>query len=407
MLAERSSDGGGPSIAALAGVKVIDVATMAAAPWAAAYLGEFGADVIKVEYPGTGDHQRKWGTAKEGEALFWKSMARNKRSVTLDLHKEKGVELFKELVRTADVLVENFRPGTLERWGLGYDILSAINPRLVMLRVTGFGQTGPYRGRVGFGTLAESLSGFAHLTGLADGPPTLPNLPLADGVAGITGAFATMVALYHRDCHGGRGQVIDLSLYEPLVRLLEPALMDFDQLGVARGRVGNRSDHVAPRNTYRCSDGWVAMSGSAPSIVERLFQIIGHPELSTDRRFATNEARLENVEALDRIIGEWMAGRTREEAVGLMQQAGVALQAVLEVPEVFDDPQVKARQTLVEVEDRDFGTMRLVNVVPRLSETPGRIRSTGPHLGEHNAEVYGAMGIGAEDLGRLASEGVI
>jgi crotonobetainyl-CoA:carnitine CoA-transferase CaiB-like acyl-CoA transferase len=392
----------------LAGVRVLDIATMAAAPWAATYLAEFGADVIKVEMPGTGDHQRRWGTPKNGVGIFWKSMGRNKRSVTLNLGKPEGAEIFKRLVAEVDVVIENFRPGTLERWGIGYETLKAINPRLVLLRVTGFGQEGPYSSRPGFGTLAESLTGFAHLTGHPSGPPTLPNGPLADGLAGITGAFAVMVALYYRDARDGVGQVIDLSLCEPLLRLLEPALLDYDQLGIARGRVGNRSDHVAPRNSYQCGDGrWVSISGSAQSIFERLMVAIGRPELRTDPRFAVNSARVAHVDELDEIIGAWIRRYPRDEVLSRLEAAEVAVAPIYDIPDIFADPHFQARQSMISVEDADLGRIQLVNVVPRLSETPGRVSTTGPALGEHNADVYAMLGISAQQLEQLHQQGII
>ncbi|HZC04694.1 MAG TPA: CoA transferase [Ktedonobacterales bacterium] len=394
--------------AALEGVRVLDIATMAAAPWAAAYLAEFGADVIKVEAPVVGDHQRRWGTPKNGEGLSWKSMGRNKRSVTLSLSKARGAEIFKRLVADVDVVIENFRPGTLERWGIGYETLREINPRLVLLRVTGFGQTGPYRERPGFGTLAESLTGFASLNGHPDGPPTLPNMPLADGVAGVTGAFAVMLALYWRDAQGGSGQMIDLSLCEPLLRLIEPSLLDYDQFGIVRGRIGNRSDHVAPRNSYLCGDGkWLSISASAQSIFERLMDAIGRPELRTDPRFSVNSARVENVDELDGIIGAWILAYPREEALRLLEAAQVAAAPVQDIGEVFEDPQFLARQSIVELCDPTLGAIRMVNVAPRLSETPGEVRTTGPALGAHNAEIYGQLGISVDEQGALRMDGVI
>lgn len=404
--AEGASNG--PSPMALAGLRVLDIATMAAAPWAATYLAELGADVIKVEAPGVGDHQRRWGTPKHGSGLFWKSIGRNKRSVTLSLSKPSGAALFKRLAAEADVVIENFRPGTLERWGIGYETLKALNPRLIMLRVTGFGQTGPYASRPGFGTLAESLTGFAALTGQPDGPPTLPNMPLADGVAGITGAFAVMVALYWRDARGGQGQMIDLSLCEPLLRLIEPSLLDYDQFGVVRGRIGNRSDHVAPRNSYQCGDGkWLSISASAQSIFERLMDAIGRPELREDPRFAVNMARVAHVEELDAIIGGWMCERTRADALAELDRAQVAAAPIYEVPEIFADPHFQARQSLTPVEDPDLGSITLVNVAARFSETPGQITRTGPALGEHNAEVYGALGLDDDELETLRRDGAI
>ena len=392
----------------LDGVRVIDAATLMAAPWAASYLGEFGADVIKIEQPGIGDHQRRWGSKRDGIPLMWKSLSRNKRSLTLDLRKPRGADVFRSLIATADVLIENFRPGTLERWGLGPEVLLALNPRLVILRVTGYGQTGPYSAQPGFGTVAEGFSGFAHVVGQADGPPTLANLPLGDGIAGITGAYAIMVALYGRANNGGRGQVIDLSLYEPLFRLLEPALIDYDQLGIASGRIGNRSTHVAPRNTYRCGDGqWVSLSGSTPTIWERLCAALGRPELAADPRFASNEVRIENVEALDNEIGAWMGAHPRDEVIRVMNQAQVAVGPIFDIPTIFNDPHFAAREDLVEVADPDFGSMRLANVVPRFSDTPGRVRTTGPALGAHTDEVLGELGLSSGDIASLRDEQVI
>ena len=389
----------------LAGKRVIDVATLMAGPWIAQKLGDFGADVIKVEQPGTGDHQRRWGSKKMGEPIYWKSIARNKRSVTLDLRKPAGAAVMKRLIAGADVLIENFRPGTLERWGLGPEVLHEINPGLIIARVTGFGQTGPYRARPGFGTVAEGMSGFSHVTGAADGPPTLPSMPLADGVAGLTGAFAVMLALYHRDAGGGGGQVIDISLCESLLPLMEPSLLEWDQLGISLGRTGNTLSHVAPRTAYRCSDGeWVALSASAQSIFERLALAIDRSDLIDDPRFATNDARVLHIEALDAIVGEWMASRPRTEVLHLMDQSEVAVGPIYDLPSVYADPHFQARESFTPVVDERLGTMRLVNVTPRLSKTPGRILRTGPGLGEHNAEVFAELGLSAEEVESVLQE---
>ena len=389
----------------LAGKRVIDIATLMAGPWIAQKLGDFGADVIKVEQPGGGDHQRRWGSKKHGDPIYWKSIARNKRSVTLDLRRPAGASVFKRLIADADVLVENFRPGTLERWGLGPDLLHALNPGLIIARVTGFGQTGPYRDRPGFGTVAEGMSGFSHLTGQADGPPTLPSMPLADGVAGLTGAFAVMLGLYHRDANGGSGQVIDISLCESLFPLMEPSFLEWDQLGVNLGRTGNTLSHVAPRTAYRCSDGdWVALSASAQSIFERLANAIDRPELLADARFVSNAERVLHIEELDAIIGEWMARHPRPEVLRRMDEAEVAVGPIYDLPSVYGDPHFVERGSFIPVEDEHLGTMHLVNVTPRFSETPGEIRSTGPRLGQHNAEIFAELELTPEETDAVLKE---
>ena len=288
----------------LAGLKVIDCATVFAGPLSAMVFADFGADVVKIEHP-DGDALRKMGHAKDGHGLWCKVTGRNKRCITLDLHDDDGKAAFLALVKDADVLIENFRTGTLERWGLGWDVLSALNPRLVMLRVTGFGQTGPYRHRAGFGTIAEAFSGFAHITGEANGPPTLPPFGLADGVAAYHGAFAIMFAIYERDVQGsGKGQVIDLSLYEPLFALLGGQPSTYDQLGFIQGRTGNRSANNAPRNAYVTKDGrWVALSAAAPSITRRVLELTGGPGTADDPRFRTNADRVQHIDEVDGIVG--------------------------------------------------------------------------------------------------------
>lgn len=392
----------------LDGVRVLDIATLMAAPWAATYLGEFGADVIKVEQPGIGDHQRRWGSKKDGQPLMWKSVSRNKRSITLDLRKPEGADIFKRLVETADVVIENFRPGTLEKWGLSPDELLSINPQLIILRVTGWGQTGPYRSRPGFGTLAEAFSGFSHMTGEPEGPPTLPNLPLADGLGGVSGAFAVMVALFGRERGSGRGQVIDLSLFEPLVRLLEPFTLDYDQLGLAGARTGNRSAHVAPRNAYRCADGrWVALSASTQSMFDRLTEAMGRPGLAEDPRFRSNDDRVRHADEVDAEVSAWFAEHDRDEVLRLMEEAQVAVGVVNEIPDLFQNPHYAARETFVTVDDDDLGTIRMVAPVPRMSLTPGSIRRTGPALGQHTEEILAEFGIDVDRIERLRAEGVV
>jgi formyl-CoA transferase len=388
-------------------VRVLDLATMMAAPAAAAYLAEFGADVIKVEKPREGDPQRRWGTRKAGESIFWKSISRNKRSLTLDLRTPRGAEILGLLVRGADVVIANFRPGTLDSWGIGYEWMAAVNPGVILLEISGFGQRGPLARRPGFGTLAEARSGFAHLTGQPEGPPTLPNMGLADGVAGIMGAFAVMLALRARERGDGLGQRIDLSLCDSVLRLIEPSLLDWSQLGIAGQRTGSRSVHVAPRNVYRCRDGnWVALSASTPSIARRVFAAIGRPELADDPRFADNAARLENVDELDDVIGEWIGRHVAPEVIEIMERAEAAVGPVQDIPQIHQDPSFRERPSFVEVEDPNFGAMRLVDVVPKLSRTPGMVRATGPALGQHTKEILGELGLLAEYEG-LEEEGVV
>ena len=380
---------------------------MMAAPAAAAYLAEFGADVIKVEKPREGDPQRRWGTTKAGESVYWKSISRNKRSLTLDLRTRRGAEILRLLVGRTDVVIANFRPGTLESWGIGYEWMAAANPSVILLEISGFGQTGPLARRPGFGTLAEARSGFAHLTGQPEGPPTLPNMGLADGVAGIMGAFAVMLALRARERGDGVGQRIDLSLCDSILRLIEPSLLDWSQLGIAGQRTGSRSVHVAPRNVYRCRDGnWVALSASTPSIARRVFAAIGRPELADDPRFADNASRLENVAELDTVIGEWIGRHDAPEVIEIMERAEAAVGPVQDIPQIHQDPSFRERPSFVEVEDPNFGPMRLVDVVPKLSRTPGRVLTTGPALGQHTREILAELGLLAEYEG-LEEEGVV
>jgi crotonobetainyl-CoA:carnitine CoA-transferase CaiB-like acyl-CoA transferase len=392
----------------LEGLRVLDVATVIGGPGAATRLGDFGADVIKVEHPVTGDTTRAFGWRVAGVALWWKHLSRNKRPVTLKLSDPRGRDLLLRLVETADVLIESFRPGTLERWGLGPEELLGRNPRLVVLRISGFGQTGPYARRPGFGTLAESLSGFVHLNGEADGRPLLPPIALADEVAALLGAFAVMVALHHRE-RSGAGQVIDQSLFEGLFGLTGPLALAFDRLGLVTGRHGGRLPYVAPRNSYRTGDQrWVALSGTSQSVADRIFAAIERPELAGDPRFATNEARLDHVEELDAILAEWIGAHTLQEVMAAFEAHEAAASPIYDVQQIFADMQFRARGTMVRVEDEDLGDVILPDVQPRLSETPGRHRHAGLALGAANREVLvGELGLSEEELERLRDEGVV
>jgi crotonobetainyl-CoA:carnitine CoA-transferase CaiB-like acyl-CoA transferase len=412
-------ESGGP----LAGLRVIDMATMMAAPWAATFLADYGADVVKIEHPRHGDHARQFGLSKEGEPVFWKSLGRNKRSLALDLKSEAGREVLLRLVRRSDVLIENFRPGVLERLGLGYEELERENPRLVLLSVTGYGQDGPYAGRPGFGTLIEAMSGFAYSNGHPDGPPTLPAIPLADGVAGAFGALSVMMALYERDGRGSwegaggnerpgggsdRGQHIDMSLFEPLARLMEGHVLEYSALGLVRQRLGNASLTSAPRNAYRAADGgWVALSASAQPVFERLMQAVGRPELIADPRFATNHDRITNRDELDALLQEWIGQRDRDQAIELLSASGAAVGPVYDVAELLEDPQVQARGSFERHADPVLGDVTVPGVVARFSRTPGSVRHLGQAKGAATDEVLRELGYQDEEIARMRSEEVV
>ncbi|WDZ83292.1 CaiB/BaiF CoA transferase family protein [Micromonospora cathayae] len=394
---------------ALEGVRVLDVSTILAGPLTCQILGDFGADVIKIEHPRHGDGMRGHGLSKNGVGLWWKMIGRNKRTVGLYLGDPEGQEIFRELVRTADVVVENFRPGTLERWGLGWADLRALNPGLVLLRVTGFGQTGPYAARPGFGTLAESMSGFAHLTGMPDGPPMLPAFGLADSIAGITGATAVLTALYARATGDGTGQEIDLDILEPIMTAVGPSVIYVDQLGVVQQRTGNRSLNNAPRNTYQTSDGhWVAISTSANSIAERVLTLVGHPEVIAEEWFATGAGRARHADLLDGYVAGWIGERTRDDVIESFTAAGAAVAPVYAPDELLADPQVQALDMITQVPDPDLGHIRMQNVLFRMSATPGEIRFTGRDVGADTDEVLGGeLGISADRLAALRDRGVL
>lgn len=393
----------------LKGLRVIDAATVIAGPTIGMLMGDFGADVIKVEHP-RGDVLRETGQKKDGVGLWFKMANRNKRCVTLNFSHEKGQALFKELVKTADVLIENFRTGTMEKWGLGWEDLKKINPGLVMVRVTGFGQTGPYKNRPGFGTIAEAFSGFASITGVPDGPPTLPNFGLADGVAAAYGTFAAMFALYHRDAQGsGEGQYIDLSIYEPLFQVMGPQPMEYDQLGVVQQRWGNRSKNNAPRNTYQSKDGhWVAISTNSPAIVTRVLTLCGGPEVAADPRFQTPQDRVKHIDEIDGIVAGWIKQHDLKTVLDEFEKAEAAIGPAYTIDQIYQDPQYQARNDIIEIEDEDLGKLRMTNAFPFMSETPAQVRHPGQRKGQSNEEILcGELGVSKEELAKLKEEGAI
>ncbi|MDR7172431.1 formyl-CoA transferase [Nocardia kruczakiae] len=390
----------------LSGIRVIDAATLFAGPLAATLLADFGAEVIKIEHP-DGDPVRGHGAQRDGVGLWWKMLGRGKKSVTLYLGSAEGQELFRRMASDADVVIENFRPGTLERWGLGYSALREHNPGLVLARVTGFGQVGPYARRPGFGTLAEAMSGFAAMTGEPDGPPTLPPFGLADGIAALAASFAIMSALRARD-RDGRGQQIDLAIIEPILTLLGPHILAYDQLGEIAPRTGNRSTNNAPRNTYRTADGgWVAVSTSAQSIAERVMRLVERPDYIEQPWFATGTGRAAHADELDAAVGEWISHRDTDEVVRAFEKAEAAVAPIYTAADILADPQFRALESIITLDDPELGALRMQNVLFRLSDTPGRIRWTGPPLGAHTEEVLGSYGVGEAHLTRLRTAGVI
>lgn len=396
--------------AALSGIRVIDAATVYAGPLIAQQLADFGADVIKVEHPRRGDPMRTHGAIKSGEGLWWSIVARNKRTLGLYLGDPEAAAAFKELLRSADVLIENFRPGTLERWGLGWDVLHALNRRLVLVRVTGFGQTGPYRDRPGFGTLAEAMSGFAAMTGEPDGPPTLPPFGLADGVAGLAGAYATMLALYARDRDGGtgEGQVVDLSILEPLIAVLGPQATEYDALGIVAQRHGNRSTNNAPRNAYRTKDDkWVAVSASTTSIAERVVRLVGRADLAEHEWFHSGSGRASHADDIDEAVGGWIEQRTRDEVIEAFERADAAIAPVYDIADLVADEHVVERDIFARVEHPTLGSVLQPNLLFQLSATPGAIRHAGRGRGADTDAILDEAGIEPDRVAALRERGAV
>lgn len=373
---------------ALQDVNVVDISNFLAAPMCSMFLADFGADVVKLERPGNGDEIRRWGEVKDGVGLYYKAVNRGKKSVTADLRTPFGVEVVKRLVARADILVENYRTGTLEKWGLGPDVLMAINPGLIVVRITGFGQTGPNSKRPGFGTIAEAYAGYAYISGYPDRPPLLPGFGLADSTTGLMAAYLASVAL-HEKRRSGKGQVIDLALYEALLTLLGPQVVNFDQLGLVQERAASRLPFTAPRNIYRTRDGkFISVGGSAQSIFERLCTALEVPQLPRDPRFADNRLRLANVDALDEALQAAIAHFDRDQLMRRFIELEAAISPVNSVEDIMADEHIAARENIVAVDDAELGgPLRMQNVVGKLSRTPGAIRHTGPRLGEHNRQV--------------------
>jgi crotonobetainyl-CoA:carnitine CoA-transferase CaiB-like acyl-CoA transferase len=399
-----AGNGGG----ALAGLRVLDIATLASAPQVAAILADLGADVIKVESP-QGDPLRRIGAQRNGGSITWASVNRNKRGITLDLKQADGQELLRRLAGAVDVLVTNQPPETLSRWGCTYDQLAEHNPRLVMVSVSAYGTDGPYAGRPGAGTLAEAFGGLTHMTGEADGPPMLPSIPLGDTLCALSGVIGAVSACYHRDTGGGRGQHVDVSMYEPVLQLLGSTIAAYDPEGTVPTRTGSRVPGGVPRNVYRTADGqWIVLSGTTDAQVARILTLLGEDTADMLARFGRSESRLAHSDQLDEMVARWVADEPRDQALKLLLDARIPAAPVNDVPAILSDPHVVARRNVVDVRDDCLGSVALVGPVPQLSATPGAIYSTGPGLGAHNREVYGdLLGLSDTDLEGLARQGIV
>ena len=396
----------------LAGLKVLDLSIIVAGGTASSLMADFGAEVVKVERPGTGDPLRNWGPFANGVSLWWKVHSRNKKSITLNLGSPEGQDLLKKLAVEADVLIEGFRPGAMEKWGLGPDSLLDVNPKLVILRYSGFGQTGPYKDRPGFGTIAECMSGYIGMTGFPDTAPNLPPIPLADEIAGVFGAMAGMMALYHRDTSSNsdtKGQVVDVSLFEPLFRLCIPHITMFDLLGINRERVGNDFPDAAPRNLYKTADDrWLGLSATSQSTFESLAKAMGMPDLIEKEAYKDNAARLENRQNLNVELQGWLGERDLDETMEQLIPSGGVVGPVYDAPQIISDPHYQAREDIIDIDDPQLGKTKMLGVVPKFSVTPGSVEHAGPTIGEHNRLIYGSwLNLDDTQLADLSDQGTI
>jgi formyl-CoA transferase len=393
---------------ALQGIKVIELGTLIAGPFCARLLAEFGAEVIKIEPPGLGDPLRKWRKLYNGTSLWWYVQGRNKKSVTLNLKMPEAQQIVRELVKEADIVVENFRPGTMESWGLGWEALSGVNPGLIMVRLSGYGQTGPYRNRPGFGAIGESMGGLRYITGYPDRPPVRVGVSIGDSIAALHGVIGALTALHHRDVNGGRGQVVDVALYEAVFNMLESVLPEYDMFGVIRERTGSSLPGIVPSNTYLTRDGkYVVIGANADSIFKRMMQAIGRSDLADDPALAHNDGRVARTEEIEQAIGEWVGRHDLDHVLAVLEKAEVPSDRIYSIADIVADPHYRARNMIREFRLKDGKTLRLPDIVPRLSQTPGETRWIGPELGEHTAEVLAALGYSREQQDDLRRRGVI
>ena len=393
----------------LTGVQVLDISTMIAAPFGATLLADLGAEVTKIEHP-TGDSLRSVGPWKGEESLRWPGISRNKKSVTLNINSEKGKEIFLRLIKDVDILIENFRPGTMEKWGLGYDILKEVNSNLIMVRISGYGQTGPYREKAGFGTPGTAFSGHTYLQGYPDRPPVTPSYSLLDYVTGIYVAFASVSALYHRDTHEeAEGQVVEMGLYESIFRMMDFLVAEFDQNNVVRGRSPGLAGHSSPAGTYETKDNkFIVLVCSSDATFNRLAEAMNRTDMLENERYYTNSVRLQNDKEVQKIVSDFIKQLNIDELQEKLDSHGVPMSPILSIEDIFNDPQYAARENIVEVEHPRLGKMKVPGVVPKFSETPGSIRHRAPELGEHNEEILGnRLGLTEDEMVELKQKGII
>ena len=396
-----------PSTGALEGVRVIEMGQLIAGPFAGKVLGEFGADVIKIEPPGSGDPLRNWRMVKDGTSVWWQVSSRNKRSVAIDLRAEPGQALARRLIADADVLIENFRPGTLEGWGMGWNELSALNPGLVMLRVSGYGQTGPSRDLPGFGVIGEAMGGLRHLTGEPGRVPVRTGVSIGDTLAALHGVIGVLAALHHRRVNGGAGQVIDVALSEAVLNVMESLIPEYSAFGVVRTAAGSALPGIAPSNAYKCSDGYVLIGGNGDSIFRRLMDAIGRPDLGNAALLASNAGRVAHVAEIDAAIGAWTQARTIADVLAILAAARVPAGKVYTAADICADPHFRARDMILRQQTRDGYTLDVPGIVPKLSATPGTIRSSAPHLGDDTESVLTGLGLSQAEIAQLRASGVV
>jgi formyl-CoA transferase len=392
----------------LQGIKVIELGTLIAGPFCARVLAEFGAEVIKIEPPAGGDPLRKWRKLHEGTSLWWYAQARNKKSVTLNLRQPEAQEIVRQLAKDADIVIENFRPGAMENWGLGWEPLSKINPRLVMVRLSGFGQTGPYRDRPGFGAIGESMGGMRYVTGYPDRPPVRVGVSIGDSIAALHGVIGALMALHHRNLNGGRGQVVDVALYEAVFNMMESVLPEYDMFGFVRERSGASLPGIVPSNTYVTRDNkYVVIGANADAIFKRMMNAIGRPNLANDPALAHNDGRVARTEEIEKVIGDWVAANDLDPVLAVLEKAEVPSGKIFDIADIVHDAHYQAREMIREHRLKDGKSVKLPGIVPKLSETPGDTKWVGPELGEHTADVLGALGYSEEQQRELKKRGVI